>query len=212
MIRATLRRPLALLLTLCATLALGACGVVSLGYPRLPDLGLLWAQRQVSLSDAQTDRLRQDLLDLLAWHRSTQLLPTADRLRHWQTLASGELSAAQVCREADAVRGLLDAMVPQALPALVRLAQSLSAEQRQALEAAQRRSLDEFREAHLGARPSRSWLPSARAHTAAGPEATAPTPTPAAAAAARAASLEKRFDTAAGRHEMLYGALNPAQR
>ena len=52
---------------------LTGCSMVSLGYPRLPDLGVLWVQRQVSLEHAQADALKQDLSGLLAWHRQHQL-------------------------------------------------------------------------------------------------------------------------------------------
>ena len=68
-------------------LVLTGCSMVSLGYPRLPDLGVLCVQRQVSLERAQTDALKQELSDLLAWHRQHQLGPTADLLHRWQGMA-----------------------------------------------------------------------------------------------------------------------------
>ena len=196
-------RALRRLWVLPACLVLSGCGMVSLGYPRLPDLGLLYVQRQVSLNDAQAEQVREDLQQLLAWHRRTQLLPTADLLRRWHTLAATDLSAEQLCREADTVRDLLGAMAPQALPGLVRLAQSMDADQRQALARAQQRQLSEFREAHLGPPPAKGWLASARANPVPSSE-----PTP----ATRAASLERRLDSATDRYERLYGRLNTAQR
>lgn len=220
-------RRLAALLGLCSLLLLSGCGLVSLGYPRLPDLGLLWMERQVSLNADQAQQWRRDLQDVLAWHRRTQLRPTADLLQRWQALASTEFSAEEVCREADTVRRLVEASAPQLLPGLVRLARSLDAEQRQAVAHSQAKSLAEFRETHLGDRnPWGGWLPGAQAGLPTEADRQAPNadpsvaptepaaPSPKAAkvtAAALAASLDKRMDQATDRYETLYGRLNRAQ-
>ena len=57
--------------------------MVSLGYNRLPDLGMLWLNRQLPLSERQSAQARTDMNELLAWHRRTgrglppgSLLPT----------------------------------------------------------------------------------------------------------------------------------------
>lgn len=211
MIRAALARPLTALLGLVVALVLSGCGLVSLGYPRLPDLGLVWMERQVSLNADQSGQWRQDLHGVLAWHRRTQLPATADLLARWQTLATTDLSPSDVCREADAVRHLVDATAPQLLPAMVRLARSLDAEQRQAVAISQQKRLAEFRDAYLSdAAPRSSWLPRAQAATT-NPSGTTDLPGAAVPATVRAASLKKRLEQSVDRYEMLYGQLNPAQ-
>lgn len=179
---------------------LAGCSMVSLGYNRLPELGVLWVQRQVSLDGPQAETLDQDLRTLLAWHRQTQLGPTADLLRHWQGLTAHELSADQVCHEFDKVRQLLDPVTTQALPGLVALARSLTPPQRQALAASQQKSHEVFRRDHLATTATRPWMGLGQAHAA-------PAETP-----FTAASVAKRLDTATGRYEMLYGSLTPAQQ
>lgn len=128
---------------------LTGCSMVSLGYPRLPDLGVLWVQRQVSLEHAQADALKQDLSGLLAWHRQHQLGPTADLLHRWQGMAHTDLSADQVCEEFDTVRGLLRDLARQAVPTMTRLGRSLHASQHQEWAQAQQKSHSEFRETYL---------------------------------------------------------------
>ncbi len=198
MIRATL--------VLTVALAASACSMLSVGYNRLPELTSLWLNRQIPLETAQQDALDQDLHQLLAWHRQTQLTPTADLLRRWQDLATTDLSADQLCREFDSVRQLLNTVSEQALPAMVRLANSLGPRQQQALAAAQRESHAKFRDEHLPPTGGRNWLGNALAK---GVEAPA---TPGAQRTANAKSQDKRFDTASDRYAMLYGRLSGPQQ
>jgi hypothetical protein len=216
MIRATFARPLTALLVLVVALVLSGCGLVSLGYPRLPDLGLMWLQRQVDLKPEQAEQWRQDLQGVLAWHSRTQLTTTADLLARWQTLVTTDLGTDDICREADAVRRLVDATAPQLLPAMVRLARSLDAEQRAALAVSQQERLAEFRQQHMGeSTPKVSWWPRAQAATPALPTPASSAATPSTDAslpmAARSASLNQRLEQAVDRYEMLYGRLSPAQ-
>ena len=181
---------------------LTGCSMVSLGYPRLPDLGVLWVQRQVSLEHAQADALKQDLSGLLAWHRQHQLGPTADLLHRWQGMADADLSADQVCQEFDTVRGLLRDLARQAVPTMTRLGRSLHASQHQEWAQAQQKSHTEFRETDLDTTPPRSWLGQAQATIpghASHPTGISP------------AGLEKRLSQATERYSMLYGKLTAAQ-
>lgn len=194
------------LLALVLALVLTGCSMVGLGYPRLPDLGVLWVQRQVSLERAQADALKQDLSALLSWHRQHQLGPTADVLRRWQGMADADLSADQVCQEFDTARGLLRDLARQAVPAMTRLGRSLHAGQTQEWAQAQQKSHTEFRETYLDTTPARSWLGLAQA--------TAPTTLPGHArhpSGISPAGLDKRLSQAKERYGMLYGTLTTAQ-
>jgi hypothetical protein len=132
-----------------AALLLSGCSMVGLGYNRLPDLGLWWLNRQLTLTDAQTAQVRSDITALLAWHRRTQLPPAADLLRSWQTLVAGDVTADQVCGELARLRGFLDTLAQEATPALTRLARGTTPEQLTELQQNQRKSNEEFRETHL---------------------------------------------------------------
>jgi hypothetical protein len=175
--------------------------MVSLGYNRLPDLGMLWLNRQLPLSDAQSAQARSDMAALLAWHRRTQLPATADLLRRWQDLAAGDISAAEACREFAQVRGLLDAITQQALPAMARLASGTTPEQLAELQRTQRKGNDEFREAY-SATARRGWFTPANAAT----ESAAPP-----VGLSAQAGLDKRLDTLRDRYSQLYGPLSDAQ-
>jgi len=178
-----------------ALVLLAGCSLVGLGYNRLPDLGLLWLNQRLPLTDAQTAQVRADMAELLAWHRRTQLPATADLLRRWQAMATADIGAADACREWAQVRGLLDTLAQQAVPALARLASTLTAEQIVELQRSQRQDNDAFREANSAVR--RGWF--APAHAA--------TPAPLNAQA----GLDKRLDTLRDRYRQLYGSLTDAQ-
>ena len=60
--------------------------MVSVGYNRLPDLGMLWLNRQLTLTEAQSAQARADMAELLAWHRRTHL-PAMARLASGTTPA-----------------------------------------------------------------------------------------------------------------------------
>lgn len=187
----TAARALALL---ALPLVLVACSVVSLGYNRLPDLALLWLDRQMPLSDAQSAQARQDLTELLAWHRRTQLPLTIDLLRRWQVLAASDISAEQVCREWGEVQGLLDNVLRQATPALARLAVGTTADQQAELQRTQDKSNNEFRDAYL-ATPRKGWFTPAHAGTPSHAE----------------TGVERRLDNLRERYAQLYGTLTEAQ-
>lgn len=150
------RLALGLLAAGCA-LTLAGCSLLSLAYPRLPDLAVRWVDGQLPLTATQTTTLQRDLDGVLAWHRREQLPATAQLLARWAGLvAQPELQAEQLCAEWATVRRLAGEVTRQALPALTRLAQSLDPEQLVALQTAQQQSNDEFRRALS---PSKSWLP-----------------------------------------------------
>ena len=184
-----------------AVAVLAGCSMVSLGYNRLPDLGLLWLNRQLPLTDAQSAQARTDMAALLAWHRRTQLPATADLLRRWQDLATGDLSAADACGEWAQVRGLLDTITQQALPAMARLASGTTPAQLAELQRIQRKGNDEFREAHAP-QARRGWFTPANAATE--------NPAQASRLIAQA-GLDKRLDALRDRYSQLYGPLSDAQ-
>ena len=179
------------LVALGLAVATTGCSMVSLGYNRLPDLGLIWLQRQVDLDREQAQRVRSEMEGLLQWHRSTQLTPMADLLERWQGLALQDISTEQACLEFAQVRGLLDTLTHQAVPAITRLASSVRPEQWPGLQATQRKGNDEFRRDHLGGPRQASWL---------GARGNGDTP-----------GMAKRIQTLTDRYMELYGKLSQTQ-
>lgn len=196
------RLALGLLAAGCA-LVLAGCSLLSLAYPRLPDLATRWLDGQLPLTGPQTDALQRDLGTVLTWHRREHLPATAQLLERWAgLLAQPELKAEQLCTEWATVRRLADEVTRQTLPALARLAQSLEPEQLVALQAAQQQSNDEFRRA---LKPSRSWLPWMGAAQASTPQANSATAT------ATPPGHPQRLKRLGDRYSQLYGPLNEAQ-
>ena len=91
-------------LALGTALLLAGCSTLQLGYNQAHTLLYWWIDGYADLGDMQSARLRQDIDGLLAWHRQQELPAYAQRLRQWRTLAAQDLTAEQVCREADALR------------------------------------------------------------------------------------------------------------
>ena len=108
---------------------LSACSTLQLAYPQAPTL-LYWRiNDRLDLNGPQSVALRQDLSDLLAWHRQAELPLYADALAQWRRELAGPISAAQVCRWFDWGRQRAERLGERSAPALARLAQSLTPEQ-----------------------------------------------------------------------------------
>lgn len=136
-------------LLLAVAMLLNACSTLQLGYHQAPRLLYWWIDDQVDLNDAQTVRLRKDIDAFLAWHRSEELPRYAERLARWQTMATGSVSAQQVCAEFDALREAWQRLSARGAEPLARLAATLSPEQLQHLERQQDKAMERFAREHL---------------------------------------------------------------
>ncbi|HOE40584.1 MAG TPA: DUF6279 family lipoprotein [Rhodoferax sp.] len=122
-------RIISALLTLLGALLLGGCSVARLGYSQAPDLVYWWVDSYLDLSDAQSSRLRADLVALHQWHRSTELPLLAGSLADLQGVALQDTTPVRLCQLVDALRPRLQAVLDQAEPGFATLAVSLKPEQ-----------------------------------------------------------------------------------
>lgn len=122
-------RIISALLTLLGALLLGGCSVARLGYSQAPDLVYWWVDSYLDLSDAQSSRLRADLVALHQWHRSTELPLLAGSLADLQGVALQDTTPVRLCQIVDALRPRLQAVLDQAEPGFATLAVSLKPEQ-----------------------------------------------------------------------------------
>ena len=134
--------------------ALGACSTVRLAYENLPGVSYWWLDAYFDFDGAQTPKVRDELAQLLAWHRQNELPKVATLLQEAQDLAPGEVTPAQACSLADRIRERLLAVAERAEPAGTELALSLSEEQLQQLERKYARNNAAYR---------RNWLDRTRA-------------------------------------------------
>lgn len=105
---------------------LAACSTLKLAYNNLPEVSYWWLDSYVDFDSTQTPRVRDELARLLEWHRQNELPKLADLLRQTRVLASGDVTAAQACELAEAIRARLLAVADRATPAGAELASSLS--------------------------------------------------------------------------------------
>lgn len=113
---------------------LGACSTVRLAYENLPTVAYWWLDGYLDFSGAQSPRVRDDLAQLLSWHRQHELPRVDALLREAQALALTDVTAAQACRMAGQIRERLLAAAVHAEPAGTALALSLDEAQLQHLE------------------------------------------------------------------------------
>ena len=105
------------------------CGVVSLGYNRLPFLALLELDSVFNLTDEQKKIVRPELDSWLEWHRTNHLPQYVSKLKQWEKLVMQNLTPGQFCSEIDSARILINEAAIQFIPVLVPLAKTLSPSQ-----------------------------------------------------------------------------------
>ncbi|MDH6592893.1 hypothetical protein M2165_002782 [Variovorax sp. TBS-050B] len=134
---------------LLAAAALGACSTVRLAYNNLPELSYWWLDGYLDLDGAQTPKVRDELAQLLAWHRRNELPRVATLLQEAEALAPRDVTATEACRMADRIRERLLAVAEQAEPAGTELALSLGEAQLQQLERKYAKNNAEYRKEWL---------------------------------------------------------------
>lgn len=118
---------LAALLALAGLLT--SCSVVKLAYNQAPELAYLQLDGYFDFSDAQTSRVKDELVKVQRWHRSTQLPAYSEFLKKWQGLLPDELDEAKVCSAVDEVRSSLLSLTDRSEPVVAALAPTLEQQQ-----------------------------------------------------------------------------------
>lgn len=134
--------------------ALGACSTIKLAYNNLPELSYWWLDAYLDFDGSQTPKVRDELAQLLSWHRQNELPRVLGVLQEAQALAPRDVTAAQACRMADQIRERLLAVTERAEPAGTELALSLTEAQLQQLERKYAKNNAEYR---------KEWLDRSRA-------------------------------------------------
>lgn len=134
--------------------ALAACSSVRLAYNNLPTLSYWWLDGYVDFDGAQTPRVREDLAQLLEWHRRTELPKVAGLLQKAETLAPGDVTSAQACELGDEIRARLLAVAERAEEAGTELALSLGDAQLQQLERKYAKVNEDYRKEWLALSPA----------------------------------------------------------
>ncbi len=124
--------------------ALSACTAARLAYNQAPTISYWWLDAYVDLDDVQSTQTRDALNQFFQWHRQNELPVYAGRLRDWQALATGDLTAEQACTQFDDVRERIERAADQTVEPFTRLALQLTPAQLEHLQRHQVRSNEEF--------------------------------------------------------------------
>jgi DNA repair exonuclease SbcCD ATPase subunit len=128
---------------------LTACSAIKLAYNQAPDLSYWWLDGYFDFNEQQTPKVRDELAQLFAWHRTNELPKTADLLAQTAQQLAGEINAQQACKTYADVRGLIDNITKQALPALADIALSITPDQVTHLKRKYAKNTDEFQRDYL---------------------------------------------------------------
>jgi hypothetical protein len=114
---------------LTVAIALAGCSAIKLGYNSLPQVSAWWLDGYVDLSDEQEPRVREDLARLHQWHRHQELPKISALLQQAERMATGDVTADEMCALVPAIRLRIAAIADHAEPAAVTLALGLQPEQ-----------------------------------------------------------------------------------
>jgi len=134
---------------------LGACSAIRLAYNNLPELSYWWLDGYLDFDGSQTPKVRDELAQLLDWHRRNELPKIAALLQEAEGLAPGEITPAQACAMTDRIRDRLLAVSERAEPAGTELLLSLSDAQLQQLERKYAKNNADYRKDWLDRSPAR---------------------------------------------------------
>jgi Family of unknown function (DUF6279) len=138
-----------LLAVLLAALLLIGCSAVRLGYNNGETIAYWWLNSYVDFESEQKPALRKELLELFAWHRSTQLKAYVRFLRHAQDRVRGKLTPEVLLLDLDEAQKRMLLLADRAVPGLADLALSLNAEQIDNIEKKFESNIDDYRKDYL---------------------------------------------------------------
>lgn len=128
---------------------LSGCSALRIGYNQGETLAWWWIDGYVDFDGEQSPLVKQAIRQWFVWHRRSQLPDYAALLSTAQAEVLQPLTAAQVCRWADEIRGRIDTSIGHAAQLAAPIVPSLNSRQLAHIESHFRKVNDEFREEHL---------------------------------------------------------------
>ena len=119
---------------LLATVLLGGCSALRLGYNQAPDLAFWWLDGYADFDDNQSLRTRDGLAAWFAWHRRTQLPNYAALLVRAQTEIVADMPAARMCTWWGELYERFDVAIDRAVPDIAEVMLSFKPEQLRHME------------------------------------------------------------------------------
>lgn len=110
------------------------CSAIKLAYNNLPEFTYWWLDGYLDFNGAQSPRVKEQLAQLLAWHRKNELPKLLALVQKAEQMAPNDVTPAEVCAFTDDVRARLVAVAKQASQPGAELALGLGDAQLQTLE------------------------------------------------------------------------------
>ena len=151
----SVRKALCAVSVVACGLLLQGCSTVKLAYNQVPHLAYWQLNNYVGLTEAQTDRVRDELGGLHQWHRDTMLPAHAELLQKVQQQLPSAISPDQACRTYEAVRTQIDKVITQAEPKLAWLAAQLTDAQIRNLQQKQADSNADWKKEWVDVKPEK---------------------------------------------------------
>lgn len=146
-------RPLRIFLSgiivLAFVIGVAGCSALRLGYANGDTLVYWWMDRYVGFSSEQTPWVKDEIAKFFDWHRRTELPDYAQVLTRTQQRLERPVSAAEVQDEFALMKGRAERIAEHALPALTRLALSLSPQQINSIERRFASNNEKYRKEYL---------------------------------------------------------------
>lgn len=139
---------------LALVLLLPGCSTVKLGYNNAPELSYWWLDSYLDFDATQSLKVRADLAELQARHRSQELPAYVNTLGKLQRLAPASVTPEQVCDVLADLRSHVQTLIDQAAPTVIALAPTLKAEQLDHLARQLNKRSQKWREEWLDGSPA----------------------------------------------------------
>lgn len=144
-----------LLLVLVLLNLLGSCSTARLGYSNADTLAYWWLDGYVDFSSAQKAKVKQDIVQLLSWHRTTQLPLYVQALTQMQSKLAANPSPIELEASFQQVEQFSQSVLLKALPELTDFALAMDASQKVHLARKFEKNNEDFRDKYLDLTPEK---------------------------------------------------------
>jgi hypothetical protein len=148
-------RLLRLLLVLVLLTLLGSCSTARLGYANADTLAYWWLDGYVDFRSSQKTKIKQDIAQLLSWHRSTQLPQYVQALTQMQSTLMANPDLVEIEARFRQVEQFSQAALLKALPELTDFVLTMEESQKTYLARKFEKNNDEFRDKYLDLTPEK---------------------------------------------------------
>lgn len=148
-------RCLRLLLVLMLLTTLGSCSTARLGYSNADTLAYWWLDGYVDFRSSQKTKIKQDIAQLLSWHRSTQLPQYVQALIQMQSTLAANPGPAELEAAFRQVEQFSQVLLLKALPELTDFVLTLDESQKAYLARKFEKNNEEFRDKYLDLTPEK---------------------------------------------------------